>query len=422
MQLLQHQVRGSKEIQHLIKDKMLAIVHAPERSGKTLMTIDAITNLPFKRVLVITKKKAIDGWLEDIETYNNNFEVKEGKEIQIINYESLHKVTIQPELIIIDEFHYSISSFPKTPAKAKLIRDNWLDVPKIYISATPAPENGSQWFHPLWLCSHHPFSKYKNFYEWAYKFVDIELVSYGHGTVKDYSKAKIDEVMQYIRPYLIQIKREETGIKFQPSIVPVYIDLEPRTIALIEKLKRDRILGRTFIADTPVKLINGMYQLECGCLKIDDVYHDLGNREHIDYIKSNFGDSEDVAIMTRWIGERKIMQREFKKALILSSHSHAEGVELSHVEHLIISSLDYSTARYQQRNARQASIKRKTPIKVHVLMSKDQVSEAVFKTVALKHQDFKARMFMQYIPPHHSLQGKIKNERTDHTKRDYQVS
>ena len=74
-------------------------------------------------------------------------------------------------------------------------------------------------------------------------------------------------------------------------------------------------------------------------------------------------------------------------------------MELSHIEHLIISSLDYSTARYQQRNARQASVKRKTPIKVHVLMSAGQVSEAVFKTVALKHQDFKARMFMPNIPP-----------------------
>jgi len=403
MQLLPHQAKYSPLIQNLIKDKGLAIVHAPERSGKTLMTIDAIANLPFSRVLIITKKKAISGWKDDLKLYNDNFQSINRIEIEVINYESLHKVTIKPELIIIDEFHYSISSFPKTPAKAKMIRDNWLDVPKIYISATPAPESGSQWFYPMWLCSHHPFSKYKNFYEWSYEYVDVRLVDYGHGTVKDYSHAKVNEVMQYIRPYLIQIPIEEINIKFRPEIVPVYIDLEPRTIALIEKLKRDRILGRTFIADTPVKLINGMYQLECGCLKVDDVYHDLGNREHIDYIKSNFGDNEDVAIMTRWIGERKIMQREFKKALILSSHSHAEGVELSHVEHLIISSLDYSTARYQQRNARQASIRRKTPIKVHVLMSKDQVSEAVYKTVALKHQDFKARMFMANIPPHHSF-------------------
>jgi len=282
MQLLPHQIKGSKEIQNLIKDKGLVIVHAPERSGKTLMTIDAIANLPFSRVLVITKKKAIDGWKDDLKLYNDNFQSINRIEIEVINYESLHKVTIKPELIVIDEFHYAISSFPKTPAKAKLIRDNWLDVPKIYISATPAPESGSQWFYPMWLCSHHPFSQFKNFYEWAYKFVDIEIKDFGFGPTKEYSKAKIDEVMQYIRPYLIQINKEETGIKFQPSIVPVYIDLDPRTIALIEKLKRDRILGRTFIADTPVKLINGMYQLECGCLKVDDVYHDLGNREHND--------------------------------------------------------------------------------------------------------------------------------------------
>jgi hypothetical protein len=133
--------------------------------------------------------------------------------------------------------------------------------------------------------------------------------------------------------------------------------------------------------------------LECGCLTVGEEYVDSGERELVDYIKRHWGDTPDVAVMTRWVGQRRIMEREFSQALILSSHAHAEGVELSHIQHLIVASMDYSTARFQQRNARQASAKRTTPIRVHVLMSKGQVSEAVYRAVAVKHRDFKARMF-----------------------------
>lgn len=215
--------------------------------------------------------------------------------------------------------------------------------------------------------------------------------------INDYSEAKTDRIMDEVRPYLLQITREQTGFKYQPKIVPHYVELTPRTMDLLATLQRDRVLAG-FVADTPIKLINGLYQIECGCLKIDDEYHDTGGREMVNYIKANFGDTKDVAIMTRWIGQRKIFEKEFKNALILSSHSHAEGVELSHIEHLIIASMDYSTARFQQRNARQASMHRKTPINVHILMTRGNVSEAVFEAVALKHKDFKARMFINRHP------------------------
>ncbi len=392
IELYEHQKRLSVALRERLRSKGLAILHAPERSGKTLAVIDAIEGLPdVRRVLWITKKAAIGGIEGDREKHGT------AKAFTVVNYESLHKVAGEFDLIVIDEFHYAISAFPKAPAKAKLIRERWKELPMILVSATPAPESASQWFHPLWMSAAHPFSAFKNFYEWSRIYVNRKQRHVMGRIVNDYREAKTERVMEHVRPYLLQIRREDLGFKYAPKVVPHTVELSPRTLSYIERLKRDRVLG-SFAADTPMGLVNGCYQLECGCLKIGGEYIDTGERELVNYIKARWGDSEDVAIMCRWVGQRKILEGEFERALILSSHAHAEGVELSHVEHLIIASMDYSTARFQQRNARQASKQRKSPINVHILMSRGQVSEAVYQAVALKHIDFKARMFTERLP------------------------
>ncbi|WP_042203570.1 hypothetical protein [Nitratifractor salsuginis] len=392
IELYEHQGRISSALRDRLRSRRLAILHAPERSGKTLAVIDAIEGLNgVRRVLWITKKAAIGGIEGDLEKYGTR------KAYTVVNYERLHKVEGDFDLIVIDEFHYAISSYPKSPAKAKIIRERWGELPAVLISATPAPESASQWFHPLWIFAAHPFSAFTNFYQWARVFVWKRQRQIMGRIINDYSQAKSEKVMDQIRPYLLQITRDELGFRYRPKVVPHYVTLSPRTQALIEMLKRDRVLrlpgGVVFAADTPIGLVNGCYQLECGCLKVGLDYHDTGEREMAEYIKKRWGDSEDVAIMCRWVGQRRIFEREFKKAMILSSHAHAEGVELSHIEHLIVASLDYSTARFQQRNARQASKQRKSPINVHILLSRGNVSEAVYQAVALKHMDFKARMF-----------------------------
>jgi hypothetical protein len=388
MELYPHQVKVSQQIQEKISTLSLAILQAPERSGKTLATINAIENIDeVKQVLWITKKAAIDGIKGDLQLYAAQ------KSYTVINYESIHKLEDDFDLIVLDEFHYAISSYPKTPAKAKIIRDKWLHVPKILISATPAPESGSQWFHPLWLCAAHPFSEEKSFYKWARKgYVQIKQRHIFGRVINDYSNAR-SQILNEVKEYLIQLDRSDLGFKYEPKIVPHYVPLSNHTQTHLRKFKAARVIDDYF-ADTPLKLINGLYQLECGAVKIGEEYRDMGNREYVNYIKQVWGDTKEIAIMTRWVGQRILFEQEFKNALILSSHSHAEGVELSHIEHLIIASMDYSTARFQQRNARQASAKRKTPINVNILMTKGWVSEAVFQAVSEKHQDFKARMFL----------------------------
>jgi len=390
--LFPHQLIISSRLKASLSVHHFAILQAPERCGKTLSVIDAIEKSNgVNRVLWVTKKMAISGINGDVALYEAT------KHYDVVNYEALHKVVGDYDLIVLDEFHYAISSYPKEPIKVSTLKQ-WQNVPKILLSATPSSESVSQWYHPLSLCSGHPFSEFKTFYAWFKVYGIPKQKNIMGRIINDYSNGR-DAIMDEVLPFLIQITREQLGgFEHKPVVVPHFIPLTNETIANLSTLYRDRVLnvdGVEYVADTPLSVVNGLYQLECGCLKVGDKYLDMGNREMVDYIKEKWGDTDQVAIMIRWVGQRNIFEKEFKHAQIFSSISHAEGVEMAHIETLVIASMDYSTARFQQRNARQASSKRTTPINVHILMVKGGISEIVYNQVALKHQDFKARMVIR---------------------------
>lgn len=225
--LYDHQTGISSRIQSAIADHGFSVLQAPERCGKTLSVIDAIEHMAdVRRVLWITKKAAIDGIRGDLSLYDA------AKRYDVTNYEAIHKAEDDYDLLVLDEFHYAISSYPKTPAKAQIIRDRWAAVPKILISATPAPESPSQWFHPLWLCSGHPFSAYKSFYTWARGgYVIKQQRNFNGFAVADYSQCS-RRVMGEVLPFVIQITRDQLpGFDHKPVNVPHYVELNERTRA-----------------------------------------------------------------------------------------------------------------------------------------------------------------------------------------------
>ena len=140
--------------------------------------------------------------------------------------------------------------------------------------------------------------------------------------------------------------------------------------------------------DTPMKQRTTVYMLEGGVAKVENKYYDLPNQEKIDYIKETWGDTDDMVIMYHFIAEGQKLRKHFKNALILQGDSFAEGVDLSHKKHLIIYSMSFSTSRHIQRRARQANKNRKEPIKVHFLLVKKGISEAVYESVAKKKVNF----------------------------------
>ncbi len=133
--------------------------------------------------------------------------------------------------------------------------------------------------------------------------------------------------------------------------------------------------------------------LEGGVAKIDKQYLVLANREKIDFILRTFGDTEDLVIMYNYIAEQTKLEEVFKKARILQATSFAEGVDLHRHKHLVIYSQDFSTARHTQRRARQANMKRDTPITVHYLLVKKGLSEQVYNTVSVNKRNFVDSVF-----------------------------
>ena len=78
------------------------------RTGKTLTALGICQNLNCNNVLFVTKKKAISSIVSDYKMLDPNYY------LEVINYESLHKITRKPwDIIIVDEAH-SLEGFSET--------------------------------------------------------------------------------------------------------------------------------------------------------------------------------------------------------------------------------------------------------------------------------------------------------------------
>ena len=240
-------------------DKMLRLnmiyLSMEVRTGKTLTALslaDKFTNT--KGVLFVTKKKAIASIENDYNLLNP------GYEITVINYESLHKIEGDFDIIIVDEAH-SIGTYPK-PSKRykdlKVIVSRHVYTKIIFLSGTPSPESYSQLFHQFRLLDRFsPFRDYVNFYKWAKVYVNVELKNLGYAKVNDYSGAKKDEIMKVLDKYFISYTQSEAGFNQRVNEHVIEVKMKPITYNLVKKLKKDLLIegkDEVVLADTSVKL------------------------------------------------------------------------------------------------------------------------------------------------------------------------
>jgi hypothetical protein len=176
-----------------------------------------------------------------------------------------------------------------------------------------------------------------------------------------------------------------------------YVKLTSETAVLYNKLQTDRVIavkGKKLIADTIMKLRTSLHTIEGGTVKIGDNYIVLGNTEKIDYIKNNFDITEKVGIMCHYIGEQQLLKKAFPNAEIYSSTSHAEGVNLSHLDHFIIYSEGPSGAKHIQREDRCVNIYKEHTTLVHYLLVKHAISDQTYQCTSKKN-DFNNKNFKQ---------------------------
>ena len=392
----QHQIEGATWALKTLRLYGLAYLSWEERTGKTLTALLTVENSLAKTCLIVTKKRAIEGWEETLGqwTHDTAFEV--------INYESASKIMKKYDFIILDESHHAISSTGRPSKTWKTIYRLTKGKPILYLSATPYAEHVGLLYHQLKLSDWSPFKGYKNFYRWFDVYGIPKLIRTAYGLQETYKSYKTEEVLVNV-DYLFNFKtRLDVGIEYEPEANLVVVPLSARTKDLIAKWTNEQMITfRVHVAwDEPNPLIEVLgdsdmkmrmvhYQLEGGTLKIDDTKSIfLEDHEKLDYIKANY-DLRNTAIMAHFIKERELLERELPECTILSSDGHAEGVDLHKVDKLVVYSMSFKTSKYTQRLARQANHNRDTPIVVDILVgSEPGIGGAVYKAVAIKKMNF----------------------------------
>lgn len=362
-----------------------------ERTGKTLTAILIAEEAKVEKVLVVTKKKALDGWFETLNAF------KHKNEYTVVNYHQAHKRIGEPfDLVILDESHNYISSFPKPGKIWKELRQLTKNKPLIYMSATPHAQGPQMLYHQFALSSYSPWKQYSNFYNWFRTYGNLYQREIGGFKVNQYDRCDEDMILGTCQHFFISKTRKELGFKHEPEDVLHYITLDEPTRYVYNQLLEHNIVelkAGMLVCDTTSKLRFALHMLEGGVAKIENTYLVLANQEKISYIKEHFGDRKDLVIMYNYKAELTKLEATFKNARLLQATSFAEGVDLHEYSDLVIYSQDFSTARHTQRRARQANKKRTTPINVHFLLVKKGVSEQVYKIVSKNKKNFVDSVF-----------------------------
>jgi len=368
------------------------------RTGKTATALTIAKD--YKRVLFITKKKAIQSILSDFRALNYNYE------LVVINNESLHKIDGKFDLIISDEHHRN-GTYPKPNLSAKFIRTHFANLPMIFLSGTPSPESFSQLYHQFWISNNSPFKNYKNFYAWAKDFVNIQEKNFGYAVVKDYSNAKFDTINEQVKNFFITFTQNEAGFETKVNENVLICDLKPSTIDIINKLKRDLIvIGKEeeIVADTKVKLMQKIHQLSSGTIIFES-----GNGKVIDDSKAQFIQShfkgKKIAIFYKFQQELNALKSVFgdsltteldefnstDKNIALQIVSGREGISLKNADVLVYYNIDFSALSYWQSRDRLTTMDRKSN-DVYWIFSRNGIEQQIYKKVIDK-KDFTLKHF-----------------------------
>jgi hypothetical protein len=387
-----YQEELSDEALKIIRANAIVYLAMEERTGKTLTAILTVEKSNAERCLVITKKKALEGWKETLD--KAKFITKH---YTLVNYHQAHKHAHEHyDVIILDESHNYISSFPKPGKIHKELRPLCAGKPLIYVSATPYAQGPQMLFHQFQLSSFSPWSHHKNFYSWFRMYGKPYTRELNGIAVPQYDRCHSDMILTCVSDLFITKTRKELDFAHEPKDKLHYIEMSDAFKKVYNHLVKHELINLSvgeLVCDSKSKLRTSLHQLEGGTVKIGDSRNLLPNTEKIDYIKEHFGDRDDVVIMYNFKAEETKLRLHFKNALLLQATSYAEGVDLHKYSDLIIYSQDYSTARHTQRRARQCNKKRTSPITVHYLLVKKAISEQVYKTVSVNKKNYVDSVF-----------------------------
>lgn len=371
------QRKASKKVVKRINKFGIALLWGQVRSGKTRPFLEASRGF---KTLVITKKDAIEGILSEAKAI--------GIEVDVINYHSVSKIPNPDsyDLVILDECHlYIANASAKVSSIWKMVFDYTQKKRLIFASGTPTAEGYGGLYHMLKLSTWSPFRKYKRFTLWFEDYGVPKRKYIGTRDVPCYKTTQVDKIKAEIEHLVVRLKRKDTGHKYEAEDVTHVIPLSKKQSKMKKVLTKDLVLltkQGDILADTPVKMLSKSHQIASGIAvkcEGDKVYRFKKEPPKVTFIKKHF-DPKTTIILAHYKEDVAYLSKIFPHVGSVTKMS--SGVDLSHYKTMIIYSMAFSSANFEQVRARLMNINRDSEIQVHYLLS--DIDTYVYEAVKSK--------------------------------------
>ena len=378
----------------IIKQHRFLYLAMEVRTGKTLTSLGICDQIGAKKVLFITKKKAISSIQSDYDLLIPQFE------IEVINYESLHKIRQTGwDVVICDEAH-GMGAFPKPSGRSKRVKNIIFrsDPYIMLLSGTPTPEAYSQMYHQVFFIPNNPFSQYRNFYEFANTYVGVVKKKIGGLYINDYSKGS-KKIIEAMSPYTINFSQKDAGFVVETTEHVLEVEMKDSTTKLISKLKKDLVVegdSEVILADTAVKLMTKVHQLCSGTIKFESGNSMIIDLSKAEFIKKKFRGFK-IGIFYKFKEELNALKEVFgdelcvdldcfnttDKNIALQIVSGREGISLRKANALVYYNIDFSATSYWQSRDRMTT-KDRLKNDVYWIFSKGGIEKDIYKAVVKK--------------------------------------
>ena len=394
MELRDYQIDIANRAVDILKVNKIVYISMEVRTGKTLTALETARLYGAKRVLFLTKKKAISSIQNDYSNFGYDFE------LVIVNDESMHKLEDTNYDLVIHDEHHRFGSFPKPGLATRTYKEMFGNKPMIFLSGTMTPESFTQVYHQFWVSYHSPFNNYVNFYRWADDYVNKFQKKINGFMVNDYSKGDELKIMAAIFPYVITFTQQQAGFSTEIEEEIIYVDMSEKTKMIVKKLEKDLVVegkDEVILADTPVKLMQKLHQLWSGTVKFESGNSMVIDTTKAECIRWKFSDHK-IGIFYKFKEELNALQQVFGdsltteldefdngdfKVIALQIVSGREGISLKNADYVVFYNIDFSATSYWQARDRMTTMDRKFN-KVYWLFSIGGIEDKIYKAVKAK--------------------------------------
>lgn len=398
MQLRDYQIDIANRGLEIINEFGVVYLAMQVRCGKTLTSLHLASKMGVQNVLFVTKKKAMSSIEDDFKMSNYLYN------LNVINYESLHKNSNDYDVVILDEAH-CMGQYPIPSERTKLLKELCKGKPVIYLSGTPSPESFAQMFHQFWISDRSPFKEFKNFYAWHKEYGIPKKKFVFNRELNDYSHVKQERIQSEIQHLMLTYTQQDAGFESLVQEVILYVPMSDKKKWAIDRIIKDKLFktkdGDVILADTAVKEMQKVHQICGGTVKSEDGKAIIFDDTKAKFIKERFK-GQKIAIFYKYIAEGLLLRATFNNihedpqafndaggdAVFISQvQSGREGINLSTADALVMYNIDFSAVSYWQSRARMQTKDRTQASKVYWVFTTGGIEDRIFNMVQNK-KDF----------------------------------